>query len=682
MRQIMPYQPLPIEVPEQTQNHALEDYYLQLALLEQNEERHLMDRQEQPYAMSTATGGVPTTSDQGVLGYPLAMSTQGHAAVPSNSQGHPDGASSALMLEAQQRASAVSESPERLIDEAKIKMLAREQNRDMSEKVALGLAKPTRSGEAMYDSRLFNQSSRFNAGFNEDSRSVMMPGDTDSAVEQQILRVPEQQFRPSIQTDPPEAQQCVPAISSTPQPLPKEFTAPAIPWYNDPRNVIKRARSRSDTGRTPGLAELMTSHIASPLPIAETPTSKTDEENYLRGTQQSVPAVSSAPPSLFEEGSGATGPWYKNAKNVIGRSRGPSDQTRLSELERVKVRELIAQHGGPHMPMMSTETSNSVSKDPLTYSEDGKSDFDVSHQCNVCGKVFYRKDLLARHQERHAGDDERGTDSESVLLPLTSTPGHIPSDVTATILPQAPSCYYPPDNETLQDTRGSPHVRDTPGHSKTLCRKDMKGLLLPPEERHPDSKDRSMDQEGSSELLLASTSEDSTRMELNPPLLRLSRPVAACSPCRAAGVKCDGKLPSCTICESSNRADDCSKAVRVPSDATATTVPPASSYYQPASPIFEAPPLSWHTYDPFTPEVTPTNPSPCVLQFNNGSSSHATAEPSSSGRVQKERRGPLSAEARGKSHRIRKIGGCSNCEAAKLKVGYIRIGGESNADGT
>merc|ERR1712154_155819 len=47
-------------------------------------------------------------------------------------------------------------------------MMAREQNRDISEKVALGLAKPTQSKETMYDSRLFNQSSGFAAGFNED----------------------------------------------------------------------------------------------------------------------------------------------------------------------------------------------------------------------------------------------------------------------------------------------------------------------------------------------------------------------------------------------------------------------------------------------------------------------------------------------------------------------------------
>lgn len=52
--------------------------------------------------------------------------------------------------------------------ERRVQMMAREQNRDVSEKVALGLAKPTQNKEAMYDSRLFNQSSGFAAGFNED----------------------------------------------------------------------------------------------------------------------------------------------------------------------------------------------------------------------------------------------------------------------------------------------------------------------------------------------------------------------------------------------------------------------------------------------------------------------------------------------------------------------------------
>lgn len=52
--------------------------------------------------------------------------------------------------------------------EKRLQAMAREQNRDISEKVALGLAKPTSAGETMYDSRLFNQTSGFAAGFNED----------------------------------------------------------------------------------------------------------------------------------------------------------------------------------------------------------------------------------------------------------------------------------------------------------------------------------------------------------------------------------------------------------------------------------------------------------------------------------------------------------------------------------
>lgn len=47
-------------------------------------------------------------------------------------------------------------------------------------------------------------------------------------------------------------------------------------------------------------------------------------------------------------------------------------------------------------------------------------------------------------------------------------------------------------------------------------------------------------------------------MVLDTPLLRVSRPVAACQRCRAAKIKCDGKLPACTACEKSNRASECS----------------------------------------------------------------------------------------------------------------------------
>lgn len=44
----------------------------------------------------------------------------------------------------------------------------RAEGRDISEKIALGLAKPTQSMDSMYDSRLFNQSSGLDSGFKDD----------------------------------------------------------------------------------------------------------------------------------------------------------------------------------------------------------------------------------------------------------------------------------------------------------------------------------------------------------------------------------------------------------------------------------------------------------------------------------------------------------------------------------
>jgi SNW domain-containing protein 1 len=55
--------------------------------------------------------------------------------------------------------------------ERRVKALARDQNRDISEKVALGVAKPTKAtGEAMFDQRLFSQVSTggLAGGFNQD----------------------------------------------------------------------------------------------------------------------------------------------------------------------------------------------------------------------------------------------------------------------------------------------------------------------------------------------------------------------------------------------------------------------------------------------------------------------------------------------------------------------------------
>ncbi|KAF7986563.1 hypothetical protein HWV62_26306 [Athelia sp. TMB] len=56
--------------------------------------------------------------------------------------------------------------------EQRAKQLARQQNRDISEKVALGLAKPTLSKESMLDSRLFNQESLGGSFADEDSYNL------------------------------------------------------------------------------------------------------------------------------------------------------------------------------------------------------------------------------------------------------------------------------------------------------------------------------------------------------------------------------------------------------------------------------------------------------------------------------------------------------------------------------
>ncbi|EZF35213.1 hypothetical protein H101_01266 [Trichophyton interdigitale H6] len=47
---------------------------------------------------------------------------------------------------------------------------------------------------------------------------------------------------------------------------------------------------------------------------------------------------------------------------------------------------------------------------------------------------------------------------------------------------------------------------------------------------------------------------------LDAPLLKVSRPIAACSRCRSSKVKCDGKLPACSACERAGKARSCSGA--------------------------------------------------------------------------------------------------------------------------
>lgn len=51
---------------------------------------------------------------------------------------------------------------------------------------------------------------------------------------------------------------------------------------------------------------------------------------------------------------------------------------------------------------------------------------------------------------------------------------------------------------------------------------------------------------------------------LDRPLLKVSRPVAACSRCRKAKIKCDGKLPACSACERAGRTGTCSSSDEFP----------------------------------------------------------------------------------------------------------------------
>ncbi|KAL4950491.1 fungal-specific transcription factor domain-containing protein [Aspergillus filifer] len=51
---------------------------------------------------------------------------------------------------------------------------------------------------------------------------------------------------------------------------------------------------------------------------------------------------------------------------------------------------------------------------------------------------------------------------------------------------------------------------------------------------------------------------------LDKPLLKVSRPVAACSRCRTAKIKCDGKLPACSACERAGKTDICSSSDEFP----------------------------------------------------------------------------------------------------------------------
>lgn len=54
------------------------------------------------------------------------------------------------------------------------------------------------------------------------------------------------------------------------------LSATSGPWYQGAKNAIKRSRSRSDLGKSPGLKELMTQHGGPPMPMLASPLGETE----------------------------------------------------------------------------------------------------------------------------------------------------------------------------------------------------------------------------------------------------------------------------------------------------------------------------------------------------------------------------------------------------------------------
>jgi len=116
----------------------------------------------------------PSRRDSDARSRSRSRSVSGSASPYSSRSASPDHEEQAARDREQQRRERRQENERQLRQsrmgtERRIQTMAREQNRDISEKVALGLAKPTQSSESMWDSRLFNQTSGMNAGFNEDN---------------------------------------------------------------------------------------------------------------------------------------------------------------------------------------------------------------------------------------------------------------------------------------------------------------------------------------------------------------------------------------------------------------------------------------------------------------------------------------------------------------------------------
>ena len=149
--------------------HAREEVKQRAAMQQKVAERERMEKEEQLRMLAQkareerSLAGRRTSRAKGS---PSSKS-------PSSSRGPSDSEDEATREREQMRRERRQEHEKQLRQsrmgtERRVQMLAREQSRDISEKVALGLANPTPSSESLWDSRLFNQTSGFDTGFNED----------------------------------------------------------------------------------------------------------------------------------------------------------------------------------------------------------------------------------------------------------------------------------------------------------------------------------------------------------------------------------------------------------------------------------------------------------------------------------------------------------------------------------
>ena len=149
--------------------HAREEVKQRAAMQQKVAERERMEKEDQLRMLAQKAREDQSMATRGTshAKFPLSSRSRSSSGSFSNSEDEATREREQMRRERRQE-NEKQFRQSRMGTERRVQMLAREQNRDISEKVALGLAKPTQSAESMWDSRLFNQTSGFDTGFNED----------------------------------------------------------------------------------------------------------------------------------------------------------------------------------------------------------------------------------------------------------------------------------------------------------------------------------------------------------------------------------------------------------------------------------------------------------------------------------------------------------------------------------